>query len=83
MTDKRIQGYRDLKVYSRAFALQQDIFTLPKQFPGEELYALTDQIRRPQPMGEGNYILCPRNFRPSVRNIEAPQEYLLRGIYTL
>ena len=46
MADKRIQNYRDLKVYKLAFALQQEIFSLSKKFPREELYSLTDQIRR-------------------------------------
>ncbi len=41
-----IQSFRDLKVYQKAFSLQQDIFETSKGFPREELYALTDQIRR-------------------------------------
>ena len=45
MADKRILSYRDLKVYKLAFALQQEIFTLTKQFLREELYALTDQTK--------------------------------------
>ena len=43
---KRIENFRDLEVYKKAFALQQDIFELTKSFPKEELYSLTDQIRR-------------------------------------
>jgi len=43
---KRIESFRDLEVYKKAFALQQDIFELTKSFPKEELYSLTDQIRR-------------------------------------
>jgi four helix bundle protein len=41
-----VQSFRDLKVYQLAFELQQEVFGLTKGFPREELYALTDQIRR-------------------------------------
>ena len=45
MTEK-IRSFRDLKVYKMAFELQQEIFEITKSFPKEELYSLTDQIRR-------------------------------------
>jgi four helix bundle protein len=41
-----IQLYRDLKVYQLSFAAANEIFRMSKEFPKEELYALTDQIRR-------------------------------------
>ena len=43
---ERIESFRDLKVYQTAFKLQQEIFEISKGFPKEELYSLTDQIRR-------------------------------------
>jgi four helix bundle protein len=43
---ERIASFRDLRVYQQAFELQQAIFRATKRFPREELYALTDQIRR-------------------------------------
>ena len=43
---KRIENFRDLEVYKKAFALQQEIFELTKSLPKEELYSLTDQMRR-------------------------------------
>jgi four helix bundle protein len=43
---QRIENFRDLKVYRAAFELQQEIFNISKDFPKEELYSLTDQIRR-------------------------------------
>ncbi len=39
-------GYRDLKVFQRAYKLAMDIFEITKGFPKEEKYSLTDQIRR-------------------------------------
>ena len=41
-----MQGHRDLKVYQLAYKLAMEIFHLSKHFPREELYSLTDQIRR-------------------------------------
>src|SRR5438093_1340067 len=43
---EQIRSFRDLRVYQEMFALQQDIFVISKQWPREEQYALTDQIRR-------------------------------------
>ena len=45
-SDKRISSFRDLRVYQLAFDLQQEIFDVSKEFPAEERYSLTDQIRR-------------------------------------
>src|SRR6202790_5543397 len=42
----KIQGHRDLEVYRKAFEAAMKIFTLSKAFPKEEIYSLTDQIRR-------------------------------------
>lgn len=36
----------DLDVYKTAFNMQQQIFETSKRFPKEEMYSLTDQIRR-------------------------------------
>ena len=44
MGDK-ISSFRDLKVYQKAFSLQQNIFQISKDFHREELFSLTDQIR--------------------------------------
>lgn len=43
---ERIESFRDLKVYKKAFELQQEIFEITKRFPKEERYSLTDQMRR-------------------------------------
>lgn len=41
-----LRGHRDLKVYQLAYKLAMEIFNLSKTFPREEIYSLTDQIRR-------------------------------------
>lgn len=43
---ERIHSHRDLIVYQKSFAAGRRIFDLSKQFPKEEMYSLTDQIRR-------------------------------------
>ncbi len=39
-------SFRDLNVYRQARETAQKIFELSRQFPAEERYSLTDQIRR-------------------------------------
>jgi four helix bundle protein len=40
------RGFRDLKVYQLSYQLALEIFEITKEYPKEELYSLTDQIRR-------------------------------------
>ena len=40
------ESFRDLLAYQNARELAQEIFEVSKCFPKEEMYALTDQIRR-------------------------------------
>ena len=40
------KSVHDLDAYRLAFEIQQDIFALSRHFPKEELYSLTDQVRR-------------------------------------
>ena len=41
-----MKGHRDLRVYQLSYSLAIEIFHLSKKFPKEEIYSLTDQIRR-------------------------------------
>jgi four helix bundle protein len=43
---EKIYGVRDLNVYKAAFEAAMEIFQVTKNFPVEERYSLTDQIRR-------------------------------------
>jgi four helix bundle protein len=43
---KYAESFRDLIVYQKSRALSQEIFELTKGFPKEELFSLTDQVRR-------------------------------------
>jgi len=41
-----VQSFRDLQVWQRAIQLSVAIYRLTKDFPREEVYGLTSQIRR-------------------------------------
>ena len=40
------KSFREMKVYQEAVAFQQEVFHISKSWPKEEMYALTDQVRR-------------------------------------
>lgn len=41
-----VESFRELKTYKLARKLSKEIFEISKHFPKEEMYFLTDQIRR-------------------------------------
>ena len=41
-----VKSFRDLEVYKLSRKVSKEIFGLSKSFPREELYSLTDQVRR-------------------------------------
>ena len=43
---KLVKAYRELDVYKVSFRFQQAVFQLSKAFPKDEIYSLTDQVRR-------------------------------------
>jgi len=43
---EKVTRFQDLEVYKLARQLAREIFELSKRFPKEEMYSLTDQIRR-------------------------------------
>jgi four helix bundle protein len=46
MTTYYAKSFKDLRVYRRARDVSRTVFRLSKAFPKEEMYSLTDQIRR-------------------------------------
>lgn len=44
-TRRSLQRFQDLEVYQEGFRLAMSVFQLTQQFPREELYALTTQMR--------------------------------------
>ena len=41
-----VQSYKDLEVYEASRQLAKEIFSIAKSFPRDEMFSLTDQIRR-------------------------------------
>lgn len=67
-TIKRIQSFRDLQVWQKGMDLCEVIYRLTGDFPREETYGLSSQIRRsavsvPSNIAEGQGRLNTREFR--------------------
>lgn len=41
-----VESFRELEVYKLTMQLSREIFEISKSFPKEEMYSLTDQVRR-------------------------------------
>ena len=50
----KIRRHTELKVYQFSFKAGMEIFRITKNFPKEEMYSLTDQIRRSSRSVSGN-----------------------------
>jgi four helix bundle protein len=46
LNDQSINSYRDLRVWQDAMTLAESCYRLTRQFPRDELFGLTSQIRR-------------------------------------
>jgi four helix bundle protein len=46
MRTKLVRHFRELEVYQNSIALTMRIFEISRNFPSEERYSLTDQVRR-------------------------------------
>jgi four helix bundle protein len=62
------ESFRDLQVWQRSMQLTVAIYRLTREFPREEIYGLTSQIRRaavsvPSNIAEGQGRLGPGEFR--------------------
>jgi len=67
--DLFMQNYKDLKVWAKAHQLTLKVYMLSKRFPKEELYSLTNQLRRsmsaiPANIAEG----CGKNSQKDLGN---------------
>ncbi|MEO8404337.1 MAG: four helix bundle protein [Chitinophagaceae bacterium] len=66
-----MSNYKDLLAYKRAFKLALDIFKITRRFPKEELYSLTDQIRR------SSRSVCS-NFAEAYRRRQYPKHFVAK-----
>jgi four helix bundle protein len=77
-----INSYRDLKVWQDGMTLVEDCYRLSKEFPKEELFGLTSQLRRAAVSvpaniaggygrdSRGSYVNLLRNARGSLKELE-------------
>ncbi|MFZ4562017.1 MAG: four helix bundle protein [Bacteroidales bacterium] len=82
MENKKIESYKDLIVWQKGIDLVNEIYVLTKMFPKEEMFGLTNQMRRaavsiPANIAEGwgrdstkNYIQFIRISRGSLYELE-------------
>src|ERR1039458_9888457 len=54
MTTGYARSFKDLQVYQKACEVSRTVFRLSKAFPKEEMYSLTDQMRR------AAHLICQR-----------------------
>jgi len=59
----KIRKHTELRVYKLSFESGMEVFCLTKKFPKEEMYSLTDQIRRSSRSVSGNIAEAWRNRR--------------------
>jgi len=62
-----VRSYRDLIVWQNSIKLAKDVYQLTQKFPKQEVYALSDQIRRavvsvPSNIAEGQARKSPADF---------------------
>ena len=65
--NRTVNSYKDLEVWQRSMKLVTSIYGITKLFPKEELYALTNQVRRsaisiPSNIAEGRSKKSTRDF---------------------
>lgn len=65
--DSKIHTYKDLIVWQKAMDLVVAVYTFTEDFPKEELYGLTSQMRRcavsiPSNIAEGRYRSTKKDF---------------------
>ena len=82
MENKKIESYKDLIVWQKGIELVNEIYVLTKRFPKEEMFGLTNQMRRaavsiPANIAEGwgrnstkSYIQFVRISRGSLYELE-------------
>ncbi|MGO4906557.1 four helix bundle protein [Flavobacterium sp. W20_MBD1_R3] len=69
--------FQDLLAYQKSFSLAMKIFEITKSFPKEEMYSLTDQIRRssrsvPANIAEGyRKRVYPKHFHSKLTDSDA------------
>jgi len=73
---EKIRTHKDLRVYQASFEAGMEVFRLSRTFPREEVYSLTDQIRRSSRSVSGNLAEAwrkrryPKSFVSKLSDVE-------------
>jgi four helix bundle protein len=71
------KSYKELKVYQKSYDVAMRIFNLSKEFPREEIYSLTSQIRKSSRSVSANIAeayrrkIYPKSFTSKINESEA------------
>ena len=65
---KKIKSFKDLKIWQRGIRLVEEVYTISRDFPKEEMYGLKPQLRRsavsiPSNIAEGFARLHNREYK--------------------
>lgn len=71
-SEKREEGYKNLLIWQKSIHLYNKVFYLTKNFPEDEKFGLTSQIRRcavsiPSNIAEGYGRMLPKSFKSFLR----------------
>jgi four helix bundle protein len=73
---EKIRTHKDLRVYQASFEAGMEVFRISRTFPREEVYSLTDQIRRSSRSVSGNLAEAwrkrryPKSFVSKLSDVE-------------
>ena len=73
---EKIRTHKDLRVYQLSFEVGMEVFGISRTFPREEVYSLTDQIRRSSRSVSGNLAEAwrkrryPKSFVSKLSDVE-------------
>ncbi len=65
---RMIQSYRDLQVYVRSYKISLELYKMVREFPRDELFGLTSQIKRASTS-------IPLNIAEGYGKRESPDEF--------
>ena len=64
----KIKSYKDLNIWKRSIEIVEEVYKITENFPKEEIYGLTSQLRRsavsiPSNIAEGFTRFCNKEYR--------------------
>ena len=76
-----MQNYKDLKVWQKSHAFTLKVYEITKSFPKDELYSLTNQLRRASSSIPANIALGSSNEAEYFLILSKDLKYLSENIF--